>query len=362
MTLTVSAIKAAAPGDVLRDAAVPGLQVRVFAERRSFYLYYRTQGGIQRKPKIGDWPTLTIDQARQKARQWLAQAHTGADPSKTRHDYRAAPTMADLRDQYMTLHAPKKKSGHEDRRMWETMALPFFGRAKVADVTLADIERFMIAYRHIPVRANVAVMMLSKAFSLAIKWGWRKDNPVRGVTLNPVKQRRRYLSKDEYARLAAAMDEVGKDAPRAIAAIRVLILTGARRNEIFKARREWLHGNILRLPDSKTGAKEIYIPDAALEIIQSIPPKNGWLLGTHAQPWRTWQKVLDKAGITDLRIHDLRHSFASEALSAGFTLSQIGELLGHRRAQTTMRYAHLQDEKRNEIASAVASQVASRMR
>jgi integrase len=362
VTLTVAAIKAAQPGDVLRDTAVPGLQLRAFAGRKSFYLYYRTQGGEQRKPKIGDFPALTIDQARTKAKQWLAAAHTGADPSKARHDYRHAKTMADLHQQYMELHAPKKKSYRDDKRMWEMMIIPHFGQKKrVEDVQMDDIERFMKAFKRIPVRANVAVMMLSKAFNLAIKWRWRKDNPVRGISLNPVGKRERYLSPDEYKRLSSAMDQMADVAPHAVAALRVIAMTGARRNEIMKAKRDWLDGNILRLPDSKTGKKEIYIPDAALKIIQSVPPRNGWLMGTHAQPWRTWQKILTIAGITDLRIHDLRHSFASEALSAGYSLSQIGGLLGHKRAQTTMRYAHLQNDKRNEAATKIADQVLSRM-
>jgi len=204
--------------------------------------------------------------------------------------------------------------------------------------------------------------LLSKAFNLAIRWGWRTTNPATGVPRHPERARTRYLTTDEYKRLAAALGALEADHPGGVAALRLLLLTGARLGEIVGARREWVDGNVLRLPDSKTGAKEIYLAPAAIEIIQTAPDTGGWLVGINSRPAGVWDRVLKLSGIKDLRIHDLRHSFASQALADGLTLAQIGELLGHKTAQTTKRYAHLVDDLRRSAATMVANSVAKKMR
>lgn len=361
MSLTISMIKAAKVGDVLRDAATPGLQLRVFEGRRSFYLYYRTRDGIQRKPKIGDWPAVTIDQARRLARSWAAEAVQGGDPSKTRQDGLKSPTVADLRDRYMERHGDKKKSAAFDGSMWRLYVLPRFGKRRVSEITGHDIEAMMKAMADTPTQANRVLSLLNKAFNLAIRWRWRADNPVKGVDRYKEVKRQRYLSADEYKRLAAAMTKAAETSPAAVAAIRLLILTGARLSEIVGARREWVVGDELRLPDSKTGKKIIHLSDAALAVIESVPDIDGYLVGLATRPTKVWNKILTAAGITDLRIHDLRHSFASEALAEGFTLDQIGEMLGHRSAQTTKRYAHLIDDMKKKAAAQMGGRMGQRM-
>jgi len=360
----IATIKAAQPGDVLRDAVVPGLQLRVFPTKRAFYIYYRTRSGIQRKPKIGDWPTLTIDQARHIAKGWIAEAHNGGDPSKARHDSINAPTLADLRERYMARHGAKKKTGERDRASFVNHIEPIMGsKTKVADITSADIERFMdkMAAKGAPVQGNRCLSLLSKALNLAVKWGWRTDNPAKGGDRHPEKKRRRYLTPDEYRALGLALAALEAESPGGVAAIRVMLLTGARLGEIVGARREWLRDGVLHLPDSKTGEKDIHIPAAALAIIEATLPIDGSLVGIRSRPSKVWDKALTMAGITDLRLHDLRHSFASQALASGLTLPQIGELLGHKSTQTTKRYAHLEDELKKEAAGMVADRLMIRL-
>ena len=131
--------------------------------------------------------------------------------------------------------------------------------------------------------------------------------------------------------------------------------------EIVRARREWLRDGVLYLPDSKTGEKEIHITPAALDIINATVPLEGSLVGIRSRPTKVWDKALERAEITDLRLHDLRHSFASQALASGLTLPQIGELLGHKSAQTTKRYAHLADELKKQAAKMVADRLMERL-
>lgn len=362
MALSIAQIKSASPGGVLRDASVPGLQLRCFPKRRSFYLYFRTRTGIQRKPKIGDWPTITLEQARAIARNWLAEVRMGGDPSKARKDALQSPTMADLAARYHRKHGRKKKSGDNDERLWRLHILPRMRSLRVSDVTTDDVENFMEAMEESPIQANRCCALLSKAFNLAVKWRWRTDNPAKGADRYPENKRKRYLTREEYQRLAAALAKLEQESPGGVAAIRLLMLTGARLGEIVQARREWLRNGILYLPDSKTGEKEIHLPTVALDVLRRVEPLDGWLVGISSRPSKAWAKALRMAEITNLTIHDLRHSFASEALADGLTLDQIGELLGHKSTQTTKRYAHLIDEMRAKASAQVAERVAGRMR
>jgi integrase len=363
MAFTVAAIKAATAGEVLRDAVVPGLQLRAFPTGKSFYFYYRTRGGTQRKPKVGDWPTLTIDQARIIAKDWLSEAHQGGDPSRFRQDTIKSPTMEDLRDWYVEHHAPKLKKGEPNIGIYKNHIAPFFKKMKVLDVLKTDIEDFMDHMRKkgVPQSGNAALMILSRSFKLAIARKWRTDNPATGVKKNAEIHRERYLTEDESERLGRAFERMSNIAPHSVAALRVIAMVGCRKSEIITAKREWLDGNVLRLPDSKTGKREIILPDQAVAIIKNIDARNGWLMGIKATPWGIWRKIVKMAELKDFRIHDLRHSFASEGLAAGYSLDQIGELLGHKVAQTTKRYAHLQTALRKEAANSIADRLSAKM-
>jgi integrase len=360
--LTKRLVQQAAPGDrdlILWDQEVRGFGCKVIpAGRRAYFLYYRTKDGAQRRPAIGQHGQLTVQEAREVARAWLREVAAGGDPSRTRQDARRAPTVADLCARFLEEHAARRnKPGtlFNYRCLVERFVLPELGRRKVADLARADVERLHAKLAATPYQANRVLGMLSKMLNLAERWGWRPDgtNPVRHVEKNKEARRERYLSQEEAARLGAALaaaERDGTEAPAVVAAVRLLVFTGCRLSEVLTLR--WgqvdLERGCLRLPDSKTGAKTVYLNQATAAVLGGLPrDPSGWVLpgvkpGAHlVNLQKPWRRVRRAAGLGDLRIHDLRHSFASVAAGLGEGLHMIGKLLGHSQAQTSFRYAHL---------------------
>jgi integrase len=357
MELSERNIKAAMPGDVLRDATIKGLHLRVTASGKSFLLYYRTKAGQERRPKLGEYGSITLAQARKVAQELLTEVAAGRDPSQARADARAEPTVTDLWSEYWKRHASRIKSGSTYARQWRIHVEPRFGRMKAREVTYAMIADMHEAMVETPAEANRVLAFLSGMFNFGRRpLKWVSENPVEGVKRYPEVKRRRYMKGEEAARIAEVLDASAKDSPESVAFLYLLILTGARRGEIANAKWEWLRGNVIHLPDSKTGEKQVYLPPAALDVLDRLPRTSGTITGI-LTPQKLWERVRREAGCPDLRMHDLRHSFASAALSAGLSLSQIGELLGHASTQTTKRYAHLVDEVATAAATATADQI-----
>ena len=218
------------------------------------------------------------------------------------------------------------------------------------------MTKFHHDLRHIPYEANRCLEIISKMFNLAELWGLRPDgsNPRRLIQKYPEVKRERYLSLDEIKHLGDVLREVeheGREMPSAILAIRLLIYTGCRLSEIMTLQWDYvdLEARTLNLPDSKSGAKKVFLGRPACELLENAPRLHGnpWVItGTlpgarlnDLQPF--WQRVRARAGLPEVRIHDLRHTFASTAIAAGHPLPIIGKLLGHTQVQTTARYAHL---------------------
>lgn len=194
----------------------------------------------------------------------------------------------------------------------------------------------------------------------------RGSNPCKGMPRYKVQERQRYLSAPEYRRLARTLDQIEADWPSIAAAIRMLIYTGARMGEIATLRWEHVHPPRLALPDSKTGPKTIYLNAPAMAVLDSLPAQaSGYVFATPDDPGRPprldnhWRKLRKIAALPDVRMHDLRHSFASVAIMDGVSLSLIGKLLGHALPETTARYAHLADEAVMDAAERVCSSLAS---
>jgi integrase len=269
--------------------------------------------------------------------------------------------MADLWDEYWKRHGSKKKSASDDQWQWEKRIKPKFGNRKLSSIRYVEIDDFHKAYPG--ATGNRTLALLSKMFSFAhAPMQWMTTNPCKGVKRHPEQKRRRYMKGAEPARIAELLDESKEKSPAGVAFIYLLILTGARCGEIAGAKWSWLHGNTLHLPDSKTGEKQIYMPAAAMDIIGRLPrTAHGTLTGIKS-PKKLWERIRKEAGCPDLRLHDLRHSFASAAISAGLSLAQIGELLGHKNTQTTKRYAHLVEEAQSAAATAAADRIMSRMK
>ena len=370
-----------AGNQIVYDDRVPGFGIRITARgATAFVLNYRNLEGRERRYTIGPYPTWSVEAARRRARELKRQIAGGSDPLETKVAARKAPTIADLAGLYLTDHLPRKRpsSQAEDKAIIAKIIKPRIGNRKVAAVTHADINRL---HREIskatPTRANRIVALLSKMFSLAIKEGWRADNPCRGIERNPEEKRHRYLSSEELGRLTMALNEC-QDA-RAAGVVRLCLLTGCRRGEALAA--TWdqfdLDVGTWVKPGATTKQKTEHrapLSDASVTLLTSIleaAPKgeDGEPVSRYVFPGKTpdvpltnirdaWQAIRVAAGIPDVRLHDLRHTYASILASAGLSLPVIGALLGHTQPATTARYTHLFDDplrKATDIVGAVVT-------
>jgi integrase len=359
---SVKALEAPAKGNAITyDTEVKGFGLRVTARGvKAFVLNYRTNSGLERRYTIGRFPDWKTATAREEAKRLKQQIRVnGADPVGDLESERSAPTMVDLAARYLEEHAPKKRSQADDKRIFDKLVLPELRAKKVAEVTFTDIDRLhrKITKSNGPYRANRVVATLSKAFSLAIRWKWRTDNPCKGVERNQEIPRVRYLSADEHARLGNALYML-HDQDAAIA-IHLLMYTGARSGEVLSATWDQFDLKstppIWTKPSHHTKQKQTHrvpLSGAACGLLIQLetlatspylfPGQKG---NAHRRDLKKpWAAICKAAKLKNLRLHDLRHNYASQLASDGHSLHLIGGLLGHTRAETTMKYAHLLDE------------------
>jgi integrase len=339
-----------------------GFGVRITAAgARSYILNYRTKGGRQRRYTIGSPPDWTLAAARDEAAALKRKIDQGEDPLGTIRAGREAPTVADLCDRFTEefLHKKRPATQRGYKRMIAAEIIPAIGSIKVAAVDFSDVDKLHRKVgRRAPYTANRCVALLSKMFSLAIKWKYRAagDNPAKGIERNPEEKRERFLDTAELARLGEALAGHGDKAAADI--LRLLTLTGARRNEVQAMR--WadldLEKGTWTKPASTTKQAKLHrvplsgparlllakLAKAAEDGAEFVFP--GRLAGHRVELKADWAEVCKKARIKDARIHDLRHSYASVLAGAGHSLPIIGKLLGHSQAATTQRYAHLLDD------------------
>jgi len=374
---TVEAAEVRAAEYMLWDGELPGFGVRIMPSgRRSYLVQYRT-GRRSRRVTLGPHGVLTLDQARGMAIEALAEVRSGGDPAGERKERRSALTVQELANRFDAEHIQvhlKESTAGEYRRNLRRFILPVLGRHKVLEVTRADVARFHHDLRHIPYQANRNLEIISKMFNLAEMWGLRPDgsNPRKHLRKYPEQKRERFLSPSELRRLGEVLDTMEAERvelPSAIVAVRLLLLSGCRLNEVMKLC--WEHVDLaeglLRLPDSKTGAKTVQLGEAAVAVLRSIerqPFNRHVIYGTlpgkplaDLQPF--WQRIRARAGLKDVRIHDLRHTYASVAVAAGQGLPMIGKLLGHSQVQTTARYAHLAGDPVRAAANDVSGVIAA---
>lgn len=356
---------------VVWDEKISGFGVKVTPQsRKSYLMKYRTQDGRQRKPSIGIHGNITCEQARKIAEKWHGMLAAGEDPFADKVELRQSPTVSELCDRFLKEHAEihKKANGlNQDRFYIRKHIKPRLGTLKTAAVTRNDIVKFHLSQKDTPAQANRMLHTLSKMFNLAEDWGLRSrhSNPVQGIQKYKEEARETYLTDAQIQKLGIVLEEEeksGRESPHVIALFRLLLLTGARLSEIRDARWEWVNLDMgtLQLPDSKTGKKTIYLSPVAIEVLKAIPrvdgnpyiivgAKEGCPLVCAKNPW---QRIRNKAGIPNVRIHDLRHTFASICVGQGFTIQMVAKLLGHSQIRTSERYAHLAD---NPIKAAVDS-------
>lgn len=386
------------------DADVKGFALRVTqGGAKSFVLDYRV-GGRQRRITIGAHPDWSVAAAREAAKEMKREVDLGRDPMGERRAQRESPTMSDLWERYEREYLPKKaaRSQVDERIMWNKIILPRFGKIKVAAITHDDIDalhRDITTIRKTPVRANRTVEVLRRAFNLAVRWKWRDDNPATGVRRNPEEKRNRYLNRSEIAALAVALSEHSETL--SANAIKLLMLTGARRGEVLGATWDMfdLENGVWTKPSSHTKQRRLHrvpLSGAAVGLLREMrcsavqkakqdqvavdsflfPGTDGKSLTDIKRTWvsvcrsagliaqvekksRDGKVVLDRNGVPatvlkpTVRLHDIRHSFASILVSAGASLPLIGQMLGHTQVQTTARYAHLYDDPLRAAAERV---------
>jgi integrase len=378
--LTDRFVKSAAAPDegrpyrIYYDHEVKGFGLRVTkAGFRAFILNYRARG-VERRYTIGSSPDWTVSAAREEAKRIKRFVDQGRDPMGERHEERAAPTVNDLIDRYLAEHAPRKRerSRQEDESLIRQWIRPELGNKRVADLRHVDVEKLhrKITAKGVPIRANRAAALLSKMFSLAAtRWEMRSDNPCRGLERNTEERRNRYLAGDELRRLTEALAVHPNQA--AANAIRLLLLTGARRGEVLGA--TWdqfdIEEGVWTKAASFTKQKKLHrvpLSAPARQLLAEIKAAaDGEAEGANREPspfvfpaQRTarkgaghlveikgpWADICKAAQLSGVRVHDLRHSYASILASAGVSLPVIGTLLGHTQPGTTARYAHLFDD------------------
>ena len=401
--LTEKVLRDAIPADgrdyQIFDDDIRGFAVCVYrGGGRAFTFDYRF-AGRQRRMTFARWPEWSVTAARERARELRREVDLGHDPLAERDQIRTAPRVQDLIDRYIREHVSRlaELNAADQKSMMAKLVAPHWGRKLVTEITKADVEKLLAGIaegrarphkakpnnrarklqppKPTPVRANRVGEALRKMFNLAIEWGMRADNPANGFHRRIENPRERFLNKDEIDRLAAALD--GDPDQRAAGIIRICMLTGARVGEVRQARFEQfnLELGLWSKPASATKQRRIHrVPiseDVAAIVRQRqllVPKGNPWLFpgDVPGQPVkeirRFWIRIRKTAQIEDVRIHDLRHTFASLLVSGGASLEMIGKLLGHSQMQTTQRYAHLLDAPLRAGLDAVASAVRPRLK
>ncbi len=367
---TVDAIKASGADTVYWDGKLTGFGLRVRKSGRKYYVVQTRVDGRLRWFTIGPHGPITPDEARAKALEILADAKKGVDArnSEARNDarWRVAELCRRFLDEYVPNHC-KPRTQAEYRRLVTLFIAPTIGAMRISDVQRKDVAALHHDLRAHPYQANRTLSVLSKMFSLAEVWDLRPDgsNPCRHVSRYKERMRERFLSDEETARLGVVLREFEDDIPSAVAAFRLLLLTGCRMSEIRDLRWECVKADCIELRDTKTGARAVPLGPEARAVLDAIPREEGnpWVItgrqrGTHlADLQRPWQRIRKRAGLDDVRIHDLRHSYASRALALGESLTMIGKLLGHTQVQTTARYAHLARDAIQGAASRIAGSI-----
>ena len=340
------------------DSRLTGFLVEVRSSCRTFYLQYRDERGRKREIKLGRHGDVTVDQARRRAEQLKAEVSLGGDPKAESERRRAVPLFANVvADRYLP-HVREHLRSWRNVEAYCRRLVAQLGRKALDEITVtdvADVRRRLLASELSPATVNRHLACLRSIFNLARKWSiWRGDNPAASPGMSPERHRDRYLS---GASTRAIMGALGQEPNReAAAAIALLILTGARRSEVTQARWEDvdLDRQLLTVPRSKNGrTRHIPLAPLAVQLLQAQfarrrGPTNPYVFpgAKEGQPVENlrgaWKRAKAAAGLSDgdLRLHDLRHSFASALANAGTPLNEIGVILGHRELSTTQRYAH----------------------
>ncbi len=389
---TVDAAKPGTQEYFIWDDALPGLGLRVYPSGRKTYLIQYRHHGRTKRLTLGQHGKITPDKARRTATKRFGELADGKDPR--RHATGSSdPLVKDLCELYLLEGCGLKKPSTlaTDKGRIERHIKPLLGDHRAGSITRSDIGRFLqdVAAGRTALdektgsrgrsivtggqgTATRTLGLLGAIFTFAKEQGYVDANPVHGVKRFPDKKRERFLTMDEFHRLGQALDRAeaaGKNA-YALAAIKLLILTGCRRSEVLNLEWDFIDwdNGYLRLPDSKSGPKVVVLSKEAIAELKRIRRRQGCnyvFPGTDDLPFAGLQKIWDwvrtKAKLRDLRLHDLRHSYASTAISAGVSIAYVGRLLGHKDLKTTDRYVHLAEQSMRDTSNVISNEIAAAM-
>lgn len=360
------------------DRNLPGFAVRVYPSGTRTYVV-QTRGPYgARRVTLGRHGVISAAEARRRAWQVIARIKAGKDPLPEHATTRRAvgPRLADMAarymDEYVAVHCKPATVRIRSVAIYKHI-VPRLGNLRIGAVRRRHVTALHLRMAATPVQANNVIITLSQIYTKAQDWGIVAEgtNPCSHVELYRQRKRERFLTEAEFKRLGRVLEEAGENGgatPQAIAAIRLLILTGCRRGEILRLR--WdevdLQARELRLRDSKTGPRVVPLSPSAVQLLTDMPRGAGsrWVIpgrkpGTHmCSLGNAWRLLRKRAGLHDVRLHDLRHSFASSALALGESLPMIARLLGHRQIASTARYAHLARSSVHQAANRVAESLA----
>ena len=371
---SVDGLSPAGTDYLIWDRDMRGFGLRVYPSGKKTYLVQYRNGRRTRRHTIGQHGVLTAEEARTRARQLLGDVARGEDPSAAKQAKMRAPTVAGLcdrfLDEYVDQHC-KPTTARDYRSVIRRFIRPRLGPILIGEVTRADVVAFHHGLRETPYQANRAASMLSKLFNLAEDWGLRQpgSNPARRIKKFREEEKKRFLSRDEQARLGKILGislEENTENIFCVSAILLLIYTGCRLNEILTLKWDYVKTHHIELPDSKTGKRRVPLPREAHDILTELPrhPDNSYVFPgekPHSHIinlQKPWRRIRARAQLDDVRIHDLRHTYASVAMQDGIDPFTLKEILGHKNLTTTLRYAHLADDAVQRAAGSVASRLA----
>jgi integrase len=351
------------------DTDTRGLVLEVRASGgRTYYFRYTDPHGAQRNVKIGDASQVDLEVARRRVAELHNERALGRDPAATKAAQRQIPTLGEfVEGRYMPHIQGNKRSWKCDETLLRLHILPAFGRKRINAITTAEVTAFQHAFKakgYAPGTANRVLILLRHLFTLAARWEVEGSgsNPARKVDLFKLNNERQvFLSKDQVATLLDTLET--SDNPQLLHIVKFLLLTGARKQEALKA--EWREFDVANrawvIPVSKSGrARKVSISDALIGLLDGLPSRgtSPYLFPNpdtgkpYVSVWYAWDTARRKAGLPEVRIHDLRHSFASFLVNSGRSLYEVQKLLGHAHIKTTQRYAHLSNETLINAANA----------
>ncbi len=377
--LTKTAVDTADPREKdyeLRDTVVPGFILKVTpAGRKIFMIVYRTNSGDRRKPAIGRFGELTVEQARRIAQDWLADVRQGRDPSAEKAAGRKAPTVKELCDQFIEDYSKARNKPYtvEMNRLYiDKHIVPFLGSMKVHEVTRADISTLMKRMEKSPVAANRVLACIRKMFNMAEVWGHRPDgsNPCRHVPKYPEKGKTRLITDEELVRLFAYLDRADADGlehPFLTLGIRLQFDFAARMSEIINLEWAWVDFTNLRVewPDSKTGRMSKPMSSEAVRLLSTAPrlERSPYVCPSIFDPstpmsentyFSGWRRILERAGVPHVGTHGIRHRAATDIANSGIPVKVGMALTAHKTVTMFMRYVHSEDDPIRSAADVVA--------